>query len=669
MTRLLQTLLALAVASAGCWGPRQNTIASPSEWLQNLPVAAAAGPQPVWTPAGNKATSTWYLTIGNEPVTIEISGNPNTSSYQGTAIGADGNSATIDNISWNASTGTLGFRRVGAGFWQWIYGRSVEGVLVGRASTDPFSGDPPPDTSALADHVVGWSSEYFSRDILPCSFDLLIDQNLHARLRLDRDSMGMPFGRFKVYASESEGSAAEEVEYDVTVQTWDGKNLQFTRTNPSWVQNYSLTVNGRQLVGSMTQPGDDSMTLTVTGVREELLTFGLSPRGPTELADWQTRVRRQLTHLMMADNPAPLSISVVRGPTTITSDDPTYAPDRDDAPDTHPVNYTLEELHITATLPNPYDTKQPLVRTIHGFLSTPMTPPPATGYPAIVALNGHEGSAYGTFDPYDQMYWYADAWARRGFAVLSIDLSHRPPIDRGRLYGDFPDGDDPPRGNRAHPAIKAGLLDSDWQEDGERVWDVSRAIDFLTLQHDVDISRLAVTGLSMGAEVATFAGGLDTRVKIVITAGFVPDLAVMSWHGNHPCWEWTTSTPLDYFGVADLHALIAPRPLIAESGTQDSTFSDFDPPFVAGKEVTRRSRTAYANSPSNFVFYLHSDQHAYHFGDVLAQSDDPPLYMTTPAITEPQSVGDLGWATDSSTQNLGVTVVDQLLSFLPAPTP
>jgi dienelactone hydrolase len=672
MMRLLPTLLALAIAASGCGPAEQSTtITSPSQWLQNLPVAAAAGSQPVWTPSGKKISSTWYLTIGNEPVTITISGNPGTSSYQGSAIGADGNSVAIDNISWNSNTGTLGFRRSGVGFWQWIYARSVEGILVGRASTDPFTGDPPPDISALNDHVIGWSSEYFSRDILPCAFDLLIDQNTHARLRLDRDSMGMPFGRLKVYASEAEGSAAEEVEYDVTVQAWDGQNLQLTRTNPSWVQNYSLTVSGRQLVGTMTQAGDDALTMTVTGVREELLTFGLSARAPADRDDWQARVRRQLTHLMMADNPAPLSISVARTPTKIssTSDEDGYAPDRDDAPDTHPISYAVEELKITAALPNPYDKTQPLVRAIHGYLSTPMTPPPATGYPVVVALNGHDGSADGTFDPDDSMYWFADAWARRGFVVLSIDMSHRPPIDRGRLYGDFPNGDDPGRGNGAHPAIRSALLDSDWQEDGERVWDVLRGIDYLALQHNVDISRLMVTGLSMGAEVATFAGALDPRIKMVITAGFVPDLAVMSWHGNHACWQWTTSSPLDYFAVSDLHALIAPRPLIAESGTHDDEFSDLDPPFVAGKEVTRRSRTAYADVPSSFIFYLHDDQHAYHFGDVVAGSTDPPLYVTTPTITEPQSAGDLYWATDATTQSLGVTIVDQLLSALPAPTP
>jgi hypothetical protein len=266
------------------------------------------------------------------------------------------------------------------------------------------------------------------------------------------------------------------------------------------------------------------------------------------------------------------------------------------------------------------------------------------------------------------MYWYADAWARRGFVVLSIDISHRPTIDRGSLYGDFPDGDDPADGNAAHPAIRSAALDSDWQEDGERAWDVMRGIDFLALQHNVDISRLTVTGLSMGAEVATFVGAFDPRVQMVLTAGFVPDLAVMSWHGNHPCWQWTTSTPRDYFSVADLHALIAPRPLIAESGTQDGEFSDFNPPFVAGKELTRRSRSVYADAPSSFIFYLHDDRHAYHFGDVVADTSNPPGFITTPALTGPQATGDLEWAVDPATQNLGVTIVDQLLAFLPAPT-
>src|SRR5207247_6371332 len=140
-------------------------------------------------------------------------------------------------------------------------------------------------------------------------------------------------------------------------------------------------------------------------------------------------------------------------------------------------------------------------------------------------LNGHDGSAAASLDPADAMYWFADGWARRGFVVITIDIGHRPFVDRRSLYFDYGDGDDPDHGNGPHPAIAADGFDSDWVENGERAWDVMRAIDFAVTLGDVDPARLVVTGLSMGAEVATYVGALDGRARLIAPAGFVPDLA------------------------------------------------------------------------------------------------------------------------------------------------
>ncbi|HEX6839628.1 MAG TPA: dienelactone hydrolase family protein, partial [Polyangia bacterium] len=329
-------------------------------------------------------------------------------------------------------------------------------------------------------------------------------------------------------------------------------------------------------------------------------------------------------------------------------------PDRDDDAADWPASYTVDELQLSATLPNPYGAA-PLSRAMHGYLTTPPGAAPPGGWPAVIVLNGHEGSALGTLDPSELVYWYGDAWARRGYVVVAIDVGHRPLADRAALYRDYADGDSPDDGNGTHPAIAAVGLDSDWVEDGERTWDVERAVDYLAGLDSVDSTRVLVTGLSMGAEVATFAAALDPRIAAVVPAGFVPDLTVMAGHGNHPCWGWLFGDPLDYYSVSDLHALVAPRPLVVETGLADDLFSDFSPPFVDGKEVARRSRAAFADAPARFTMYLHPDGHVYRFGDVPLDGS-APLDVTVPAVDAPAGPGDLAWAADGSTISLGETL-------------
>jgi hypothetical protein len=154
-----------------------------------------------------------------------------------------------------------------------------------------------------------------------------------------------------------------------------------------------------------------------------------------------------------------------------------------------------------------------------------------------------------------------------------------------------------------------------------------------------------------------------------VPAGFVPDLTVMAGNGNHACWRWLAGDPLDYYSISDLHALVAPRPLVVETGAVDDEFSRFWPPFVDGKEVARRSRAAFADAPDAFALYLHDGGHEYRFGDIAAGDGSPPTYVTLPAVDGPRAPGDLDWATDGATVALGQTLADVLAAALPASAP
>lgn len=660
------TLGCLALLLSGC----SSTLIGAGQCQQTIEPAPPPAPitQVVWSALSDgSAISWWQLALAGHDARLELA--QQNGIVTGTLANDDGSVDPVDNITWDDAGGTLQFRDAGNGYWRWVRARSVGGVLAGRASYATDAGDPPGDVTSFSDHVTGWNEQTFSQDIVPRTF-FFVTGGVHSRVRIDRAAGGAFVARYKQIATDSAASAAEQIELDGTVQSWDGKTLSATFLDG---EGHKRTIAGGVDGGTFSgtfDAGDGSAAVSFTGRRGELLGFGLVSRARADHLAWQTRTRQQLEHLMMADNPKPLTVSVQRQPVTITPTSSGFAAARDDNPSQHPIDYLVDELQLAYTLPNPYGAV-PITRAVHGFVTTPNTEAPPCGRPVVIALNGHDGSARGTLNPADPAYWYADAWARRGYVVVTIDIGHRPLADRATLYGDYVEGDAPAAGNGVHPSIAAAGLDSDWEEDGERTWDVERAIDFAATLADTNMSRVVVTGLSMGGEVTTFAGALDGRVTIAIPAGFVPDLSVMAWNGNHPCWQWQHGSSLDYFDAGDLHALIAPRPLVVQSGTVDTLFSRLTPPFIDGKEVTRRSRSFYADEPDNFTFYLHDDGHVYRFGDVLADDTAaPPEGLLQPVVVAPLAASDLTWAADPSRQATGRTLVQQVrASYRPPHAP
>src|SRR5262249_14406930 len=146
--------------------------------------------------------------------------------------------------------------------------------------------------------------------------------------------------------------------------------------------------------------------------------------------------------------------------------------------------------------------------------------------------------------------------------------------------------------------------------------DGQRGLDYLYARADVDPTRVIVVGHSLGGEIATYVGALDPRPAAVVVTGFSPDLGVIRYYTNHPCWEWTWADAREYIGVSDLHALIAPRPLIVETGRTDTFFSKLRTPYAGDKQVLRRSRSAFVDVPGHIVHLLHDSGHRFRVGDL-----------------------------------------------------
>jgi len=600
----------------------------------------------------------WFVNRG--PTRLDLSVGLQSGRLIGT-LSPEGSSESksIERVTWDPDQGQLRFRVQEDGR-SFVYAvNAVEGTMIGRYAIDFGSRSGPPYGLVNGGHLMGWRSETFDADIVPRVFDIAIDDGRFARVRLDRiasDPLGF-IGELKVKTTTVVGSEGDLPAQSIVVRRWDGQHLVFDLTNGAARQRFSGSVNGRLLAGTMVEdrPGE---TIKFAGTRANILSYGLGVKTVESRRAWQERVRRILYRLMMAGNPAPL------GTEATVTDRPLFradliGADRDDDSANWRQEYRLSDVVLDHTLPNPYG-PDPLSRRSHGILAVPTTPPPAAGYGIVLALNGHGGSAEQMLRS-DGIFWYGDAFARRGYVVLALDVSHRPLQDTGGLYGDPADGDSPETGNHAHPAIAAPGQDSDWSDDGERAWDAMRGIDFLLAQPSVNANKIIVTGLSMGGEVTEIVAALDPRVTTAIPAGAPPDFSLMPSHGNHACWQWMHGDATEFVEVSDYLALTAPRLVILESGKGDYTFSNYSLPYVVEKENAWRARLAYGDNAANFVHYLHSGSHQYRVGD-SSHDTSYPAYIQVPQLIAPPGVRQrsVDWVVNGETVSLDQTLFDYL---------
>ena len=106
---------------------------------------------------------------------------------------------------------------------------------------------------------------------------------------------------------------------------------------------------------------------------------------------------------------------------------------------------------------------------------------------------------------------------------------------------------------------------------GERVWDVSRAVDFLETLPQIDSKRIALMGNSGGGTATYYAACMEERISIAM-----PSCSVCSFKDSI---VWKRHCACNYipniakhFDMGDIACLIAPRPLIVVAGETDHGF-------------------------------------------------------------------------------------------------
>ena len=106
---------------------------------------------------------------------------------------------------------------------------------------------------------------------------------------------------------------------------------------------------------------------------------------------------------------------------------------------------------------------------------------------------------------------------------------------------------------------------------GERVWDISRAIDALGEFSEIDIERIACVGHSGGGTATYYAACMDERIKIAMPSCCVCDFTESIGILHHCVCNFIPNMA-KHFDISDLACLIAPRKLVDVMGMTDVGF-------------------------------------------------------------------------------------------------
>jgi dienelactone hydrolase len=175
------------------------------------------------------------------------------------------------------------------------------------------------------------------------------------------------------------------------------------------------------------------------------------------------------------------------------------------------------------------------------------------GKDAICALPTDEDAALGGT--------YAHDLAQLGHVVLAPDL---------RCFGERRDWnpDD-------HYACDTNLVHATMMGHNPlaaNLWDLSRCVDVLEAHPLVDAGRIGTVGFSYGGTCALFLAAIDHRVAATVVSGYFSSWAEAHKMPWNMCGSQVLFGQLGQIEHVDIGALIAPRPMLVESGDEDLLF-------------------------------------------------------------------------------------------------
>lgn len=210
--------------------------------------------------------------------------------------------------------------------------------------------------------------------------------------------------------------------------------------------------------------------------------------------------------------------------------------------------------------------------------------------PAILACHGHgngkddvcgiDHGERGRVEGITNLnYDYARQLVMRGYVVVAPDWRG---FGERKLGGSLP-----PRDSCNVLFIKGMLLGANLLT--LNVWDAMQSVTYLQSRLDVDPDRIGCVGLSYGGTMTLFASALDERIRCAVVSCYLNTFESYALGLANFCGAQTPAGLLQYGEMSDVASLIAPRPLLAESGIRDGGF-----PIDDSRKAATAVRHSYA---------------------------------------------------------------------------
>lgn len=210
------------------------------------------------------------------------------------------------------------------------------------------------------------------------------------------------------------------------------------------------------------------------------------------------------------------------------------------------------------------------------FVLTPHAPGNAALKP-VIALHGHgtwgaQAIIHAPDDPQgaalnrELNYEYAGELARRGYRVFVPELR-----GFGRRLEDplYREGEEQWISSCYAVGVNALLLGQTLL--GLRVYDVMRLVDYIHSHPEPVADTLGCVGLSGGGMVTLFTTALDLRITCAVVSGYFNTFRDSIMAVRHCLCNFVPGIA-QIAEMVDIAGLVAPRPLLVESGTQDPIF-------------------------------------------------------------------------------------------------
>jgi dienelactone hydrolase len=202
-------------------------------------------------------------------------------------------------------------------------------------------------------------------------------------------------------------------------------------------------------------------------------------------------------------------------------------------------------------------------------------------------------------------YDYARQLAQQGFFVVA-------PEQRGfgvrmESQPELVDGGPLSIWRSSCPAVAFNALLLGKTAIGLRVWDVMCTIDYIRARPEPLVDGIGGLGFSGGAMTALFSAALDPRITVAVLSGCLNTFRASIMASVHcPC-QYIPGI-LQVAEMADIAGLIAPRPLLIESGANDALF-----PIAAARAAYVELQRVYdlLKVPERLAQDFHPDGHRF----------------------------------------------------------